>query len=110
MKRILNFSVLLIVLAFVPACGMIINNEKFDSEKWKKGDARIKGKMVYDLQNSKVLIGKNQNEVDEILGKTKNPSKTGRVYEIDTNVITDIYFTVHFNETTQKVVSTDIGD
>lgn len=109
MNRFTQIIILIVAFIFSSACGFLINNDSFDSAKWKSGDARAKGKMSYDLQNSKVLIGKTKAEVDELLGKDDYPSLNSRVYEINTNVPTDIYFSVHFDETAQ-VSSTDIGD
>ena len=108
-QRILMlFSLILLTLSL--SCGILVNNEKFDSAKWKNGKKRTKGKMVYDLQNSKILVGKNKSEASELLGKDNYPSPNRLTYEIDTNILTDIYFSVHFDEKTEQVVSTDIGD
>lgn len=107
-----QFTLTLTIFLFglFTACGFIINNDQFDSAKWKRGDARTKGKMVYDLQKSKILIGKTKAEVAELLGKDDYPSENRKIYEIDTNVLTDEYFSIHFDEKTQNVISTDIGD
>lgn len=107
-KALIIASTIFITLSL--SCGFLINNEKFDSAKWKNGDKRTRGKIVYDLQNSKVLIGKSKSETSELLGKDDYSSPNRLTYEIDTNILTDIYFSVHFDEKTEKVVSTDIGD
>lgn len=95
---------------FSAACGFVVNNDSFDATRWKNGNSRIKGKMVYDLQNSKILIGKSKTEVDDLLGRDDYPSENRKTFVIDTNIPTDIYFSIHFDKTTQKVKSTDIGD
>ena len=98
----MKHAALFIILIFASSCAYIMGNtQKFDSSKWKSGKARDRGRMVYDLQNSKSLIGKTEQEVNELLG--------GRT-DIETKIITDEYFTVHFDENTHKVISTDIGD
>ena len=90
------------ILIFSSSCTYIMgNNQKFDSEKWKNGNARDRGRMVYDLRDSKILIGKTEQEVNELLGK-----KT----DIETKILTDEYFGIHYDEKTHKVISTDIGD
>lgn len=90
------------ILIFASSCTYIMgNNQKFDSLKWKNGSARDRGRMVYDLQESKILIGKTEQEVYELLGGKTN---------IETRIITDEYFTIHYDEQTHKVISTDIGD
>lgn len=116
MKRNLLFLIFSVFLVFSVSCGVIVNNEKFDSAKWKNGDERAKGKMVYDLQSSKILIGKTQAEVIELLGRSdgsvliESQHNAGDRFDIDTNFPIDIYFTIHLDPKTQKVVSTDIGD
>ncbi len=46
----------------------------FDSSEWKKGDKRERGKMIDDLINRNILIGKDREEVTTILGP---PDKQG---------------------------------
>jgi hypothetical protein len=101
MKKQIKIIAVTIACAFLLSCGVIINSDKFDSEKWKSGNARDRGKMVYDLRSSKILLGKTRREVDELLG--------GK-YEIDTRVPTDIYLTIRYDEATERAVSVDIGD
>ncbi len=105
------------VFVFSMACGVVVNNEKFDSVKWKNGDERTRGKMVYDLQNSKVLTGKTKQEVAEMLYEpermekfNEDLAKNAWHFSVDTNTFWDILFTVIFDEKTQKVISTDIAD
>ncbi|MFN2393493.1 MAG: hypothetical protein ABR566_16195 [Pyrinomonadaceae bacterium] len=73
--------------------------------------------MAYDLQNSKVLIGKTKPEVAEMLYGPKRMkyfdedlTKDAWYFGIDTNTFWDLYFAVHFDEKTQKAISTDISD
>lgn len=111
MKCFTQIFLLIIFSAFLPGCGMLLgNNENFDSEKWKKGDIRARGKMVYDLQNSKLLIGKNEQEVNELLEKEDFLSPKTEIYVIDTNTVSDNFLFVNYDEGTQKVSSTRIGD
>jgi hypothetical protein len=94
MKRFTQIFVLIIFGAFLSGCGIIGNTDKFNSEKWKKGDNRARGKMVYDLQNRKLLIGKNELEVDKLLGKADflSPNPNIEIYVIDTNTFSNKFF------------------
>ncbi len=99
------------------ACGVVVNNERFDSAKWKNGDGRARGKMVYDLQNSKILIGKTKQEAADMLYKPEKAkefnedlTKNDWHFSVDTNTFWDILFTVIFDEKTQRVKSTNIKD
>lgn len=92
------------------------NDLRFASEIWKTTDKRTRGRMVYDLQKSRILIGKTRREVIELLGQSDSGKVKGsdskildRFY-IDTEIITDIFFTIHYTMEKQTVISTDIGD
>jgi hypothetical protein len=105
------------VVFFSLACGVVVNNAKFESAKWKNGDERARGKMVYDLQNSKILIGKTKREVAEMLYESERMkefsedlSKNAWHFSTDTNTFWDLYFAVYFDEKTERVVSTNISD
>ncbi|PYE83128.1 hypothetical protein DFQ11_101559 [Winogradskyella epiphytica] len=55
------------------SCG---KQEKFDSGKWKQGGGEnllteMRLKMTDDLINSKILVGKNQTEIHELLGNSE---------------------------------------
>ncbi|GGW55997.1 hypothetical protein GCM10008085_04260 [Winogradskyella epiphytica] len=68
-KRILVLSI--VCLSF--SCG---KQEKFDSGKWKQGGGEnllteMRLKMTDDLINSKILVGKNQTEIHELLGNSE---------------------------------------
>ncbi|CAN5561620.1 hypothetical protein BH10ACI2_BH10ACI2_01230 [soil metagenome] len=104
-----SFVLIFLLSAFISGCGSLINNQKFDSPKWKSGDKRSRGQMVYDLHNSKVVIGKNKLEVAEILGAGED-FQNYTVFYIDTGITWDDQFKVHYDESGNRVVSTDIGD
>jgi len=117
MKQKTKFFALSMVFVFLLACGVVVNNEKFDSAKWKNGDERTRGRMIYDLQNSKVLIGKTKREVAEMLYESErikefseDLSKNAWHFGTDTNTFWDLYFAVYFDEKTERVVSTNISD
>ncbi len=110
MKRFTQIFLLIIFGAFLHGCGILGNADKFDSEKWKKGDSRARGRMVYDLQNSRLLIGKNEQEVNDLLGKEDFLSPKIEIYVIDTNTFSDDFFFVRYDEATRRVSSTDIGN
>jgi|GEM_PF-2393973 len=78
-KRILILSI--VSLTF--SCG---KQEKFESGKWKKGGGEnllteIRLNMTDDLINSKILVGKNETEIQELLG---NPEPVNTYLESDT--------------------------
>jgi hypothetical protein len=112
MKLLVVFTILI----FSTSCiYLMCNNLKFDSTKWKNGNARDRGRMVYDLQEGKILIGKTNAEVKDLLGGSdyKNIVEgftKGDVYDIETGILTEDYFTVHYDLENGKVTSTDVGD
>lgn len=108
MKRLTQIFFWLMILGFSTACGVIVGNEKFDSAKWKQGDKRTRGRMIYDLQAGKILIGKTESEVLDLLGTEDHPCANHKTYVIDANVPTDIYFSIHFDSETRRVTTTDI--
>ncbi len=110
MKRFVQILLVILISAFLLACGMFHNTDKFDSEKWKKSDIRMRGKMVYDLQDSRLLIGKNEQEVVDLLGKEDFLSPNIKIYVIDTNTFSDNFLFVRFDESVRKVSLIDIGD
>lgn len=117
MKQKTKFFIVLIVFVFSLACGVVVNNEKFDSLKWKNGDGRTRGRMIYDLQDNKALIGKTKQEVADMLYEPermkeldKDLTKDTWVFAVDTNTFWDLLFTVIFDKETQRVISTDIHD
>ncbi len=78
-KKILILSI--VCLSF--SCG---KQEKFESGKWKQGGGEnllteIRLNMTDDLINSKILVGKNQTEIQELLG---NPEPVNTYSESDT--------------------------
>lgn len=97
---------ILAILFSLSACNILLNREKFDSLKWKNGNARVRGSMAHDLEDSRILTGKTESEVAEILGKPE----TYWSYPIETNLFWETYFSIEFNETTHKAESIDIGD
>jgi hypothetical protein len=98
----------LLVLSFLNGCGTIVYHDQFDSAKWKQGDKRTRGKMIYDLRNSKILIGKTESEVLDLLGKDDDPKANSKTYVIDANIPTNVFFSIHFDNDTRRVKATDI--
>ncbi len=96
------------------SCGFVINNESFDSAKWKAGGQRDRGRMVYDLKRIGLLNSKSPDEVVELLGPcdSKHDPKDGFLrfrYHIDTNTLIDLDLDVDFDTEIGKVRTVSIG-
>lgn len=102
------FTSLAIGALLTAACATWINNEPFDSAKWKNGNRRDRGKMAYNLCDTKILVGKTPPEVIEQLGHPDYSSDETMKYYIDTHIPIDIEFDVRLRN--GKVISSDIGD
>jgi hypothetical protein len=48
---------------------------KFSSEGWKQGDALTRGRMLKDLRESGILIGKTKQQVTDLLGPPDTEAK-----------------------------------
>lgn len=59
----------------------------FESEKWKTGNSRLRGRMVWNLLEKRILESKSKTEVIEILGGSDNEEGNIFVYQIDTGWI-----------------------
>ena len=103
----------ILILSIICSSLSCEKNEKFKSEKWKQGGGEnllteMRWNMTNDLINSKILVGKNQTEIHELLG---NPEPVNTYSESDTkfypvmekyewNVDPDelIYLEIRFNK------------
>ena len=54
------------LLLLLSGCG---NNRRFDATAWQNADARERGRMAESLVQSRMLIGKNADEAQRVLGK-----------------------------------------
>lgn len=79
------------------ACGAIIfscngrksaekNDLPFDSELWKTGDLRTKGKMTDNILNDSLLIGKTKTEILDLLGEPDQQTETRLHYTVDPGI------------------------
>ncbi len=80
---------------------------QFNADKWRSGDTKLRGTMVYDLDNRKdeMLIEKMKPAIEELLGKPGWISKTGLNWEYDVDIGQNFFgspqmyqFSVIFNE------------
>lgn len=112
MRKILTITFLLLLAScHFQKVDFQKNDLSFNSKIWKTADKRVKGKMAYDLQNSKQLINKTTGEVEEILGKADfQTAKDHWIYLIDIGEGYDYYFNVRFDEKIDKVKSNYVGD
>lgn len=63
----------ILILSIICSSFSCEKNEKFESDKWKQGGGEnlltgMRVNMVDDLISSKILLGKNQTEIYELLG------------------------------------------
>jgi hypothetical protein len=119
---------ILLVLVFIPSCKDLKSNDlPFDSERWKAGDVRLRGRMTISLyaQEELIIIGKTQAEVKEILGEPgliyRDPccrdASIGDTYryDIDFGMISERWLSrnaiyIIFDTETGKAVKLDGGD
>ena len=88
---------------------------KFNSESWKKGDFKLRGKMSNDLVDSEILIRKTKDEVIELLGKFDGELSDMIFYKIDVGIIFGsgkwLYMLmIYFDESNNLVSEVVIGD
>ncbi|MCI0462349.1 MAG: hypothetical protein L0Z62_35810 [Gemmataceae bacterium] len=50
------------------ANGLLYSQTPFDSERWRAGDKRQRARMIGDLHDQGILLGKSRAEVIELLG------------------------------------------
>lgn len=53
---------------FLPELNILLHRKSFNHQEWVAGDAKERGKMVYDLMDSKILMGKKRDEIIHLLG------------------------------------------
>ncbi|UOE37004.1 hypothetical protein [Chryseobacterium oryzae] len=81
-KRIFAF---LMIIGFLNSCGKI-SHKKFDSEIWKNSNLNteenwdLRWQMMNDLRNKNNLIGMTKIEIENLLGKPDENSKTVYFY------------------------------
>jgi hypothetical protein len=72
-------------IGFVTFCQLLVacnrdfksNGLAFDSNVWKSGNLRERGRMTNDLLSKNLLTGKSSKEVFELLGKPENTMNNG---------------------------------
>jgi outer membrane protein assembly factor BamE (lipoprotein component of BamABCDE complex) len=113
-KKLLLLLVTMTLLASACLRDVKLNNLTFDSNKWKTGDMRTKGQMVYDLKNRKLLVGKTKQQVAEMLGACEGPDRNRWSYRVDVGIrfggVWSYWFNVIFDEQNQTVKTTSLTD
>ena len=73
---------LLCICLLLAAC---FNNESFNSERWIRGDIRVRGRMVRDLRSTRLLEGKTEAEIISLLGEPdyRSELRPAWVYKVD---------------------------
>lgn len=109
MKR--SFVALFAIILCTSCSYIYSNNLKFDGEQWKQAGERTRGRMAYDLVDSKLLVGKNIKEVEELLGKDHSNINDHITYSIDIGeIVGGHYLNVIFDKKTGKASVVYIGD
>ena len=119
MKKIIILSLAILVISCKNINDTKDNKQnvrmKFNSESWKKGDFKLRGKMSNDLVDSEILIGKTKDEVTELLGKFDGELSDMIFYKIDVGIIFGsgkwLYMLmIYFDESNNLVSEVVIGD
>jgi hypothetical protein len=111
---------LLISVLFVFGCSEKNSREKikFNHEEWLQGNMRVRGKMVDNIIEDSILIGKSKIEVLELLGDQEDT--TGNLsYAVDIGLKTGPFgwggvwpfnLNIHFDSLINKVVEVRCND
>ena len=62
------------------------NGLQFDSEKWKSGDMRTKGKMTDHILKDSLLIGKSKADILKMLGEPDQQTASILHYTVDPGI------------------------
>jgi len=115
-----NCILILAILLIVIGCNGENQMEKikFNQKKWLHGDQRIRGKMVDDIINDSILMGKTKREVLSLLGDQGDT--TGNFsYAVDLGLKTGPFglggawlfgLNIHFDSLNQKVIEVRCND
>jgi hypothetical protein len=118
MKSNLTFILPLFLIAM--GCNQNKQTErlKFNSEEWLQGDIRTRGKMIDNIVEDSILIGKSKSEVLVLLGDQGDT--TGNLsYPVDIGLTTGpfslggiwlFYFNIHFDTLSHKVIEVRCND
>ena len=68
----MRFSIFIILSLFILSCNKKVKQIKFDKELWQKGNWKIRGSMIDNIIDDSIFIGKNRNQIIEILGIDDN--------------------------------------
>jgi hypothetical protein len=120
MKRDLIFILPLFLILIVLACKQENQDEKiqFNREAWLQGDSRTRGKMVDDIIEDSILIGKSKREVLHLLGDDVDTSGNFS-YPVDLGLKTGPFglggmwpfdLNIHFDTLTNKVFEVTCND
>jgi hypothetical protein len=84
-QRLKSGFILFITGLFFCAC---VPPQKFTSERWLSSGSKVRGAMVQNLISQKILIGKTEKQVIELLGKPddKIPEHQCFRYAVETNL------------------------
>lgn len=72
----MKLLIILCPLLVICGCSDLTTNDrlKFDPVQWANGDIRVRGKMVDNIIDDSLLIGKTKKQVIDLLGEQGDPS------------------------------------
>src|SRR4051812_3740153 len=85
---VLGLAVAVVVLAglafvYLSPRDPFFHSQAFSTERWVKGDSRVRGEMAHDLRASKLLDGKTHTQVEALLGPPDGAGTNALSYRID---------------------------
>ena len=81
------FRVFLVIIGLsIFSLYMANRDYDFDSEDWKSGDYITRGHMLSDLEDSGILIGKTEQEIEQLLGPPQRKLDASMTYEINSEI------------------------
>ena len=118
MKSRLTYS--LLILFIVIGCQQQKQEDKmkFNKEEWIRGDIRTRGRMVNDIIEDSILIGKSKKEIVNLLGE-QGDTTANFSYQVDIGLRTGPFglggvwpFTlnIHFDTLNSKVIDVKCTD
>ena len=118
MKKILIYTFPILLIFF--GCGKEKQNEKiqFNQEEWAKGDWITRGRMVDNLIDDSLLIGKSKTEIVNLLGD-QGDTRGNFSYPVDLGLTIGpfgiggtwlFYLNIHFDTIEHRVVNVRCSD
>lgn len=105
--RLAFFSFSLILLT---GCQNSSSKIPFEKEKWRQADLRTKGRMMKDLLERNLLIGKTRNEVTDLLGEPDYEELYYLSYKVDLGKMYVYDLVIKLDSASRKAVEILLDD